>query len=153
MTEDKVSKAKISHAKQIQQLVNSYAKQDLMLFRSLNDIYEDIRDFWVYKNDKEIAGCAALHIDWEDLAEIRSLAVDEQQQKTGVGQVLVKYCLDEARELEVKKVFVLTYVPDFFRKLGFSPYEKEKLPHKIWNDCLKCHKFPDCDEEAMILKL
>jgi amino-acid N-acetyltransferase len=96
-----------------------------------------------------VVGVCALHICWEDLAEIRSLVVREEERNKGIGLKLVKACLDESRVLGVKKVFALTYEPEFFGKLGFEKVDKAVLPHKIWTDCLKCFKFPDCDEEAM----
>jgi len=153
MTGGKVRKAKIDDAKKIKELINIYARKELMLPRSLNDIYEAMRDYWVYESEDQILGCAALHIDWEDLAEIRSTAVDNQHKRRGIGKMLVQKCIEEAKELGVKRVFVLTYETDFFKKMGFSTYKKEKLPHKIWGECLRCTKFPDCDEEAMIMHL
>ena len=153
MIEGNIRKAKISDARKIQELTNFYARKNLMLLRSLNDVYETIRDYWVYDLGQEMIACAALHIDWEDLAEIRSVAVEEQHKRRGIGAALVQKCIEEAGELGVKSVFVLTYEADFFRKIGFAPYGKEKLPHKIWGECLKCHKFPDCDEEALIINL
>ena len=146
-------KAKVRDAQHIQKLINSYAKKEIMLFRSLNDIYEGIRDYWVCVDEGKIVGCAALHVDWEDLAEIRSVVVDNERQKSGIGLQLVEKCIEEAKQLELKKVFVLTYQSEFFQKAGFVPYEKDNLPHKIWGDCLKCHKFPECDEEALIIEV
>ena len=153
MAEFTIRKAGVKDAKRIQELINTFARKDLMLFRSLNDIYETIRDFWVYVQGEAVVGCCALHVDWEDLAEIRSTVVDESVQKQGIGKALVEQCLEEARELGLTKVFTLTYSADFFKKLGFEPYAKENLPHKVWTDCLNCHKFPDCDEEAMIINV
>jgi amino-acid N-acetyltransferase len=146
-------KPKIAEAGSIQALVNYYAKKDEMLPRALNDIYETIRDFWVYEEDGDILGCCALHIDWLDLAEVRSLAVAEGHKQRGIGKQLVKHCIEEATNLEIKKVFALTYRSGFFRKLGFHEISKDLLPQKIWSDCLKCHKFPDCDEDAVMIEL
>ena len=149
----KIRKAVIADTKQIHKLVNDFAKKDEMLPRALNELYEGIRDFFVYEDGGTIVGVCALRILWEDLAEIRSLAVGKQWQLSGIGKQLISKCLREARELGIKKVFALTYRPDFFKKNGFSDIDKAKLPQKIWGDCLKCHKFPECDEHAVIIYL
>jgi amino-acid N-acetyltransferase len=137
----------------LQSLINHFAEQDEMLPRSLNAIYEDIRDFLVIEDESRIVGCCALHVTWGDLAEMRSLAVDSSAQNRGYGKMLVGACLDEAREMGIPKVFALTYVPDFFERQGFSRVDKGTLPHKIWSDCINCHKFPDCGEEAVAIEL
>ncbi|MCL4457634.1 MAG: N-acetyltransferase [Nitrospirae bacterium] len=149
----KIRKAKISDIKHIHKFVNEFAKKEEMLPRALNELYEEIRDFFICEEDGIIKGVCALHILWEDLAEIRSLAVKEEYQRLGIGKSLVKKCLKEARDLGIKKVFALTYQPDFFKKAGFYETDKAKLPHKIWGDCLKCPKFPECDEHAVITYL
>lgn len=147
-------KARFSEAVQIYKLISYFARKKLMLERSLNYIYERIRDFWVYKEKREVIGCCALSIvGWEGLAEIKSLAVKEKYQSRGIGTQLVKKALEEAKLLGLKKVFVLTYKPEFFKRLGFKEIDKEKLPHKIWSDCLNCPAFPDCKEVALIKKL
>jgi amino-acid N-acetyltransferase len=148
-----IRKARISDAPDILAVINDFAAQGLMLPRALSEIYEHLRDFYVCEKDGHVAGCAALHVAWEGLGEIRSLAVQEDRQGRGVGKRLVESCLNEAEELGMGRVFALTYVPDFFRQFGFTREPKDKLPHKIWNDCLKCPKFPNCDEVAMILDL
>ena len=124
-----------------------------MLPRSINELYENIRDFWVYVEDGKIFGCAALHVSWEDLAEVKSLAVEESKQSKGIGRRLLSTCLEEAKNLKIKKVFALTFKPEFFKKYGFKKIDKSKLPHKIWSECIKCSKFPDCDEVALMIKL
>jgi amino-acid N-acetyltransferase len=146
----KIRKAAISDIKRIHKLINEFAKKGKMLPRSLNELYENIRDFFVAEENNEIKGVCALHILWEDLAEIRSLAVKKDSQKKGIGSLLVKKCLSEAKKLGVKKVFVLTYIPEFFKKTGFKELDKSKLPQKIWGDCIRCPKFPECDEIALI---
>lgn len=146
-------KADIKDAKRIQDLIAEYAKQDLMLSRSLIEIYENIRDYFVVVKDGYIVGCCALHICWEDLAEVKALAVDEKQKEHGIGTRLVNAALQEARRLKVKKIFCLTYIPEFFRKFGFKKISRRKLPHKIWTECLQCAKFPNCDEQAMMLSI
>lgn len=143
-------KAKPSDAVQIHELINFYAKEGLLLPVSLNKLYDNIRDFWVCEKEGKIVGCAALHITWEDLAEIRSLAVAPEYHGKGIGKTLVNLCRREAAELNIKKVFVLTYQVEFFKKLGFREIDKSLLPHKVWTDCLNCPKFPTCDETAMI---
>jgi amino-acid N-acetyltransferase len=122
-----------------------------MLPRSLSSIYENLRDYFVCENEEgEVIGSAAIHIMWEDLAEVRSLAVREGQMGRGIGTKLVEACISEAIVLGITRVFALTYRPDFFRRLGFREVDKSELPHKIWSDCLKCAKFPDCDEVALV---
>jgi amino-acid N-acetyltransferase len=149
----KIRKAKISDLAQVHKLVNEFAKLEEMIPRSLNELYETLRDFVICEDDDSVCGVCALHIMWEDLAEIRSLAVDKKYQKRGIGRNLVKQCLKEAKALGLKRIFALTYHPEFFRKLGFLDIDKSKLPQKIWGDCLRCHKFPECDEHAVIINL
>ncbi len=146
-------KPRVSEAGGIQKLINYYAKKDEMLPRAINDIYETIRDFHVYEEDSRILACCAIHVDWEDLAEIRSLAVEEGRHGRGIGKHLVKSCIDDARELGVTKIFALTYIPKYFEKFGFHEISKDELPRKIWSDCIKCPKFPDCDELAVMIDL
>lgn len=131
----------------------TYANAGMMLSRSLSDLYETIRDFYVWEENGEIVGTVCLHICWEDLAEVRSLAVDKSQEGRGIGRKLVDACLNEARQLGLRKVFALTYQEVFFNKMGFKVIEKSELPHKIWGDCIKCPKFPECDEIAMSIDL
>lgn len=149
----KIRKAKISDLKQAQKLVNDYAKIEQMIPRSLNELYETVRDFIVCEFNGNVCGVCALHIMWEDLAEIRSLAVENKHQKKGIGRNLVKQCLKEAKALGIKKVFALTYQPEFFKKLGFADIDKASLPQKIWGDCVRCPRFPECDEHAVIIHL
>lgn len=142
--------AVIGDAKKIQTLINRYGDRGLMLHRSLNEIYENIRQYVIYEENGEILGVCGLQVTWEDLAEIRALAVDESKAGRGIGTLLVEKCIDEARRLGIPKVFTLTYVPDFFARLGFTVVDKMQFPHKIWSECVRCHKFPDCDETGMI---
>ena len=146
-------KAKISDIKDIQKLLTFFANRGDMLSRSLSELYEAVRDFYVVEEDGHLLGTAALHIVWEDLAEVRSVAVSEEYGRKGVGTQVVRACIEEAREIGLKRVFCLTYKPDFFAKFGFVIVDKSMLPHKVWGDCMKCVKFPDCDEIAMILDL
>ncbi len=149
----RIRKANIKDIKQIQGLISYFAQKGLMLPRSINELYENIRDFWVYVEDGKIFACAALHVSWEDLAEVKSLAVEESKQSKGIGRRLLSTCLEEAKNLKIKKVFALTFKPEFFKKYGFKKIDKSKLPHKIWSECIKCSKFPDCDEVALMIKL
>lgn len=135
----------------IHSLLVSFAQQGLMLPRSISSLYDNLRDFIVYEQDDEIMGICALHICWDNLAEIRSLAVVPELQGQGVGAQLLQSCLDEAESLEITNIFVLTYQAPFFRKCAFKDCDKKDLPHKIWSDCLHCSKFPDCDEDALLL--
>ena len=146
-------KATIDDIEKIYKLINDFAAKNVMLPRSLSELYENIRDFFVFIQDDTLVGCAALHIFWKDLAEIKSVAVLETTQRKGIGRKLVRGCIREARKLRIAKMFVLTYVPEFFEKCGFRRVEKETLPHKIWSECVKCHKFPDCGEIPLILEL
>jgi amino-acid N-acetyltransferase len=149
----KIRKAKISDLKQVHKLINEYAKKEEMIPRSLSELYENMRDFIVCEYNANICGVCALHIMWEDLAEIRSLAVDSEYQKIGIGKNLVRQCLKEAKLLGLQKIFALTYHPEFFKKLGFVDIDKSSLPQKIWGDCLRCPRFPGCDEYAVIIEL
>lgn len=148
-----IRKAKISDLKQAHRLINDFAKRGQMIPRSLNELYETLRDFVICEVDGNVCGVCALHIMWEDLAEIRSLAVDKRLQRHGIGNKMVKHCLTEAKDLGIKRIFALTYHPDFFKKLGFCDTDKAALPQKIWGDCLRCPKFPECDENAVIFNL
>ena len=148
-----IRKAGIDDVKWIRKLINHYAEKDLMLPRSLSQLYETLRDFLIYEEDGKVYGCCGLHVVWEDLAEIKSLAVDESRQKRGIGKDLLQASLHEARKLKIKEVFALTYELDFFKKYGFREIPKSRLPHKIWGECLACPKFPDCDETALVIEL
>jgi amino-acid N-acetyltransferase len=138
--------------KTIHSLLNHFAAKGLLLGRSISSLYDHLRDFIVLTDDQtgQILGVCALQISWDNLAEIRSLAVYETFQGQGFGAQLVQSCLQEAKKLEIGQIFTLTYQAGFFRKQGFTDIDKRDLPHKIWSDCLHCHKFPDCDEEALI---
>jgi len=146
-------KARISDVKAIHELINRCASRGEMLPRSLAELYDNLRDYLVYEDQGQIVGTCALHICWEDLAEIRSLVVTEGLRRRGIGRSLVETCLKEAKVYKIEKVFLLTYQEAFFRKLGFILTDKKELPHKIWTDCIKCSKFPECDESAMIMMI
>lgn len=145
-----IRKAVVGDVDKIQKLVNHLASRGTMLALSLSEIYEQIRDFSVAAEREKVLGACALHIVWDDLAEIRSLAVDTKLRRRGIGRALVESCLEEARQLQIHQVFALTYRPEFFRGIGFETVAKTRLPHKVWRDCLKCTKFPNCDETAVL---
>lgn len=143
--------ARMDDVREIHTLLNTYAKQGLLLACSISSLYDRLRDFVVsVDRENSIVGVCALHITWENLAEVRSLAVTESHQGRGIGAKLVQHCLMEADMLGISKIFTLTYQPEFFRKQGFVDIDKRELPHKIWSDCIHCHMFPDCDEEALM---
>ncbi|MFO7765574.1 MAG: N-acetyltransferase [Pelovirga sp.] len=148
-----IRRARIPDARIIHQLLLTYARDGQLLGRSLAGIYDSIRDFYVYEEDGVILGIGALAICWEDLAEVRSLAVAPGHHGKGVGKKIVEKCLVEAEDLGLKRVFALTYQPEFFKKLGFSDIDKAELPQKVWGDCINCVKFPDCDEFALAINL
>ncbi len=148
-----IRKAKIKDIKSMQSLINSFAKKDIMLPRSLNELYENLRDFWVAEESGKVIGCSALHISWDDLAEIKSLAVAKNRQGKGVGKELVLSCLAEAKVLGAERIFVLTYKPVFFKKFGFKKVKNSELPHKVWAECINCCKFPNCREVALLKTL
>jgi amino-acid N-acetyltransferase len=143
----------VEDVRDIQKLVNYHADKGDMLPRSLGDICDNIRDFFIYEDGGTMLGCCALHVSWVDLAEVRSLAVADGAQGKGVGTWLLEACLEDSRRLAIKKVFALTYKPEFFEKKEFRRIDKGELPHKVWLECVKCVKFPDCDEVAVIRTL
>jgi amino-acid N-acetyltransferase len=148
-----IRKATVRDAKEIHTLINQYAKKDDMLPRSLNEIYDNLRDYLLSEEDGSIIAVCAMHIVWDDLAEIRSVAVSKKYRGKDIGRKLIKKFLREAKTLGIKNVFALTYQPGYFKKMGFETIDKNDLPHKVWGDCLKCPKFPDCDEVAVIKRL
>ncbi len=146
-------KATIKDVEKIWKLINLYADKHKMLPRSLSELYETLRDFYVYIENGHLIGCGALHITWEDYGEILSLAVEPEKARQGIGSEILKACEEEARALGLAKLFTLTYAPGFFEKHGFSRVDKNTLPHKIWRMCIKCPKFPDCDEIPLVKEL
>lgn len=149
----KVDRARVSDANSMHRLISYFADKGEVLPRALSEIYEGIRDYFVVRKGGRVIACAALQITWVDLAEIRSLAVDEQAQNQKIGSLLVRACLDEAKELGIPQVFCLVRKPVFFEKHGFQPIDKKELPQKVWAECYRCPKFPDCDEVALIRHL
>jgi len=152
-----IRKAHMGDIKEIYKLLQHFAGKDLLLGRSLSSLYDQLRDFSVFvekggkdPDNEKLVGVCALHICWDNLAEIRSLAVIDEYHGKGVGRQLIDNALKEVDTYGITRVFTLTYQPDFFRKLGFKDIDKSELPHKVWSDCINCSKFPDCNEEALI---
>ncbi|HHV65862.1 MAG TPA: N-acetyltransferase [Peptococcaceae bacterium] len=145
--------AKLSDAEAILSIINEFANEGLMLPRTRSGLYEGIREFIVAVENEKIVGTGSLHIIWEDLAETRTLVVLKSHQKRGIGRKLVEILLQEAEQLNCPQVFTLTYQIEFFEHLGFQLVDKKKMPQKVWKDCINCIKFPNCDENAMIINL
>ncbi len=143
-------KARIEDAAKIVELIDHYAKQGLMLPRTLASVYRQIRDYTVLEIEGEVKGVGCLQIFWKDLAEIRSLSVHPDFTGKGFGKALVNKLFEEAISLGITKVFSLTYQPGFFQKCGFVQVNKKELPQKVWTECINCPKFPACDEIAMV---
>ncbi len=148
-----IRKATVNDVKNIKQLINVYSEKHLMLPRSMSELYENIRDFFVCEEEGQIIGCGALHVFWEDMGEIISLAVREDRQRQYIGSKLLSACIEEGYKLGIHKVITLTYAPGFFEKHGFVYVAKSMLPHKIWGMCIKCPNFPDCDEIPMMKEI
>ena len=148
-----VEKARISDATQMHKLINSFADKSEMLARPLSEIYENIRDYLVVREGQRVIACAAIHVNWSDLAEIKSVAVADDSQGKGIGDRLIAACLSEVKELGIPTVFCLTYQPAFFERFGFSQVDKMELPQKVWTECYRCPKFPNCDEIALVYHL
>ena len=150
MGEIVIQRARLADVDDMKVILDHYAKEGELLNRSRMDMYERIRDMIVARVDGKIVGMAAFHVLWEDLGEVRSLAVSPDRRSAGVGGKLLEACMDDAAELGIRKVFSLTYRPGFFENHGFTQVDKSELPHKVWKDCLNCVTFPDCDEVALI---
>ena len=151
----KYRQATFADVEEIFELIAGYASQGIMLPKPHNVLYEVIREFVVaVESDTEkIVGTGALHTTWNELAEVRSMAVHPDYKRHGIGAEIVKKLLLEGRAIGVKKFFTLTYSPQFFQSLGFRTTTRESLPHKIWKECIDCPKFPNCDEIAMTLEI
>ena len=145
--------ARITDVVRIQQIINSHAELGRMLFKSLAELFENLRDFAVYEADGQVVGCVGLTIIWADLAEVRSLAVDKSFHGRGIGRQLTEWTIDEARRLGIRRIMSLTYEQKFFEKLGFEVVDKESLPLKVWSECVRCPKREGCDEIAMVRTL
>lgn len=148
-----VRKARMGDIRAIHALLMTSSADGLLLPRSLTELYGHLRDFFVVEQGERIVGCGALSIIWENMAEVRSLAVAQDARRRGCGRLLVEACIAEARELDIHRLFALTYQLPFFKAMNFAEVEKDVLPQKVWVDCVHCPKFPDCDETAMLLQL
>lgn len=148
-----VEPATMNDADEICQLVNHYAEREVMLHRSLESVYENLRDFLVCRRDGQFAGCIALAVSGRQLGEIRSLAVAPAVLGQGVGAELVRAAIEDGRELGMNRVFALTYVPEFFARFGFRVVDRETLPNKVWRDCIHCPRADNCQEVAVVLEL
>ena len=148
-----IRKAKIADIKQIYNLIMEFANKEEMLPRSFSELYDNLRDFFVFEESGKVFGCCALHVMWEDLGEIRSLAVKIEKQGKGIGAKLIEACIGEMSHIGLNKVFALTYKPEFFERKKFFRIDKAELPHKVWADCIKCPKFPDCGEVPVMYKI
>lgn len=148
-----IRKANIKDIKTIHRLLCEYGNKGDLLSRPLTQLYDHLRDFWVYEQDHAVCGCCALQFCWEDLAEIRSLAVHPEHMGKRIGSRLVETAVSEAKQFHIKRLFTLTYRPEFFKKMGFFHIQRSELPLKIWSDCISCIKFPNCDENAMMKKI
>ncbi|ABZ82736.1 acetyltransferase, gnat family [Heliomicrobium modesticaldum Ice1] len=146
-------KAKMNDVEDIHALISESAAEGLMLARSRSLLYEGLRDITVAEEAGRIVGTGSLHILWEDLAEIRALAIIKDARGKGIGRAIVDMLIKEAKDLGIDRVFALTYQEGFFSKCGFSVVPKELLPHKVWKECIDCPKFPNCDEVAMLLQV
>ncbi len=144
-----IRKAHLADMAAVKLLIDDAAGDDAVLPRTLIELCENVRDFHLYEHDGQIVGCSALHVDMQNLAEVRSLVVREGRRGSGIGSALVRACLDEARGLGVEKVYALTRSPRFFEREGFTIIDKHDLPSKVFRDCVRCPKFPDCDETAV----
>lgn len=150
----KIRPAKVTDVKEIHKIVEFYADNKEMLHRSLNSIYENIQEYVVVENEEsKVIACGALHVSWEDLAEIKALAVSPKYKGQGLGRKIVHKLQKNAEELGIAKVFALSFKPEFFIKLGYKVIPKETLPHKIWSECINCHLFPDCGEVPLLISL
>ena len=145
--------AAIADAPSIHHLLEIYASKGNLLPRTLSEIYRHLRDFFVIELDGKVAAMGALEIFTEDLGEVRSLVVDEAYERRGLGRLLVQRIVDEARAIGLRRVMALTYVPEFFHKLGFQTVPMGTLPEKVWTVCVKCYKYNNCDEVAVLLEL
>lgn len=146
----KIRRSVIKDVPYIHKIISVFAKKNEMLPRAYNELYENLQSFFVAEKNNKVIGCCALHVSWEDLAEIKSLAINSKYKDKGIGRLLVDVCMKEAEFLGINRVFCLTYVPKYFGKFGFKKISRHSLPHKVWGECVRCPNFPDCGEVPMI---
>ena len=149
----RIRPAAIGDVPYVHHLLEIYAAQGNLLPRTMSELYRHLRDFFVIEADGKVAACGALEIFTDDLGEVRSLVVDDAFKGRGLGKTLVERLAAEARAIGLKRLMALTYVPEFFHKLGFQTVAKDTLPEKVWSVCVKCYKFSHCDEIAVLLEL
>lgn len=149
----KIRAAKVQDVKQIQKIIEFYADSKEMLHRSLNSIYENIQEYIVAEKESKVIACGALHVNWEDLAEVKALAVSREFVRKGIGREIVKTLEKNAINLGIHSTFALSFKPEFFKNLGYEIISREVLPQKIWSECINCHLFPDCGEVPLIKDL
>jgi len=162
-----IQKARIGDVEEILELINAFAAMNLMLPRGPQYLYENIRDFVIacdsnvpVYSDREtrevlqlIVACGSLHVLWEDIAEIRALAIHPDYQHLGLGSKLVEYMKEEAKQLGIRRLYTFTLTEDFFKTVGFRPQDRSELPPKVWGECSRCPKYFNCDEVGMVLDL
>ena len=148
-----IRKAKYNDVESIQNLIRIFSETGKVLFRSLDEIKENVSSFWVYEKNDQLIGVCSLKKDWGRLVELRSLGVDPRYSGQGIGTKMVEASLKEALSTDCDTLFVLTYAVSMFKRLGFRTIDKERLPHKVWNDCNACLHQENCDETAMVLSL
>lgn len=147
-----IRKARVSDVEKIDELINSYAKKGVLLPRTRESLYENLQAIYVAEVDNYVVGTASLHILGPQLAEIRSLVVEENAAGQGIGKMLVNKIVLESEKMEIEKLLSLTYQVSFFEKCGFNIIDKIEMPQKVWKDCIHCSKFPSCDETAMVIQ-
>ncbi|MGA3327156.1 MAG: N-acetyltransferase [Terriglobia bacterium] len=148
-----IRKAKLNDVPEIHRLISHYAGERIMLPRTLTDIYENVGEFTVAEDEGKLVGCGALKLYSQELAEIRSLCIDETLKSQGIGREVTEELVNEAEAIGLKTVFALTVAPTFFEKVGFHPSPRERFPAKVWHDCLRCERYTCCDEKAVTLEL
>src|SRR5574337_101966 len=148
-----VRQAKTADVQAIARLINVYAGKGALLPLTIQELSGRIDDFHVFEQDGQIAGACSLFAYGADLAEIRSLAVWPECEGKGIGRAVTEACIAIARQRLIKRVFALTYTPEFFERLGFHVVDKLTLPEKVWKDCRRCSKWDYCDEVAVLREL
>lgn len=145
--------ARVDDVDDLNNLINYFAEKNLILPKTLSELYENIRDYYVYLENGNVIGCVALHVYDKDLAEIKSLAVKDDYQNRGISKKLIQKCFEEGTMLGLKKLFVLTHIPDFFENIGFKRVDRGLFPQKIWTECVKCYKFTNCEGVALMIEV
>lgn len=158
MSEKTISKLTVRPAvaadvPQVHELIKFHAQLGRMILRGFDELYADLRSFMVAEDKGELLGCASVHIFWSNLAELKCVAVKENQQRRGIGRAVVNACHNDLKRLGIERAFALTGATTFFEKLGYKVVDKDSLPRFIWGECVRCPSFPVCNEEAMVFDL